>query len=112
MSQGGFPGILGMGDKPSWVVVSNIFYFHPYLGKIPILTNIYFSKGLKPPTSKVFIHHQAFLTVDPNREVGYPGAAALAPHDIGPRDPSGTVDQGRNPPNHLKCGVEHPVGGW
>ena len=23
-----------------WVVVSNIFYFHPYLGKIPILTNI------------------------------------------------------------------------
>ena len=33
-----------------WVVVSNIFYFHPYLGKIPILTNI-FSKGLKPPTS-------------------------------------------------------------
>ena len=26
---------------PSWVVVSNIFYFHPYLGKIPILTNIF-----------------------------------------------------------------------
>ena len=23
-----------------WVVVSNIFYFHPYLGKISILTNI------------------------------------------------------------------------
>ena len=22
-----------------WVVVSNIFYFHPYLGKIPIFTN-------------------------------------------------------------------------
>ena len=22
-----------------WVVVSNIFYFHPYVGKIPILTN-------------------------------------------------------------------------
>ena len=22
-------------------VVSNIFYFHPYLGKIPILTNIF-----------------------------------------------------------------------
>ena len=38
----------------SWVVVSNIFYFHPYLwGKIPILTNI-FSKGLKPPTSFYF----------------------------------------------------------
>ena len=24
-----------------WVVVSKIFYFHPYLGKIPILTNIF-----------------------------------------------------------------------
>ena len=24
-----------------WVVVSNIFYVHPYLGKIPILTNIF-----------------------------------------------------------------------
>ncbi len=24
-----------------WVVVSDIFYFHPYLGKIPILTNIF-----------------------------------------------------------------------
>ena len=24
-----------------WVVVSNIFYCHPYLGKIPILTNIF-----------------------------------------------------------------------
>ena len=25
-----------------WVGVSNIFYFHPYLGKIPILTSIFF----------------------------------------------------------------------
>ena len=24
-----------------WVVVSKIFYFHPYLGKIPILTHIF-----------------------------------------------------------------------
>ena len=32
------------------MVVSNTFYFHPYLGKIPILTHI-FQKGLKPPTS-------------------------------------------------------------
>ena len=24
-----------------WVVVSNIFYFHPYLGKISTLTNIF-----------------------------------------------------------------------
>ena len=27
--------------KKDWVVVSNIFYFHPYLGKITILTNIF-----------------------------------------------------------------------
>ena len=27
--------------KTIWVVVSNIFYFHPYLGKIPILTHIF-----------------------------------------------------------------------
>jgi len=25
---------------PGWVVVSKIFYFHPYLGKIPILAII------------------------------------------------------------------------
>ena len=29
----------------------NIFYFHPYLGKIPILTNMFQINGLKPPTS-------------------------------------------------------------
>ena len=29
-----------------WLVVSNIFYFHPYLGKIPILTIIFF-KGVE-----------------------------------------------------------------
>ena len=36
-------------QRNNWVVVANIFHFHPYLGKIPILTNM-FSKGLKPPT--------------------------------------------------------------
>ena len=30
----------------NWVVVSNIFYFYPYLGKIPILTSIFF-KGVE-----------------------------------------------------------------
>ena len=29
------------GLEDDWLVVSNIFYFHPYLGKIPILTNIF-----------------------------------------------------------------------
>ena len=28
-------------QKFVWVVVSNIFHVHPYLGKIPILTNIF-----------------------------------------------------------------------
>ena len=39
------------------MVVSNIFYFHPYLGKIPILTNI-FQIGLKPPTRNYPLLHQ------------------------------------------------------
>ena len=30
-----------------------IFYFHPYLGKIPILTIIFFKGVVQPPTSKV-----------------------------------------------------------
>ena len=30
-----------LGSVTTLVVVSNIFYFHPYLGKIPILTNIF-----------------------------------------------------------------------
>ena len=40
---------LGGGFKYFW-------NFHPYLGKIPILTNI-FSTGLKPPTSTIFLAH-------------------------------------------------------
>ena len=28
-------------DNPFWVVVLKIFYFHPYLGKVSILTNIF-----------------------------------------------------------------------
>ena len=31
-----------IGSKDFWVVVPNIFYFHPDLGKIPILTSIFF----------------------------------------------------------------------
>ena len=31
----------GILEMTCWVVVSNMFYFHPYLGKIPILTNIF-----------------------------------------------------------------------
>ena len=32
---------VGFPATKNWVVVSNIFYFHPYLGKISILTNIF-----------------------------------------------------------------------
>ena len=36
-----------------WLVVSNIFYFHPYLGKIPNLTSQHiFSKGLVVTTNQ------------------------------------------------------------
>ena len=31
----------GMPEIDNWLVVSKIFYFHPYLGKIPNLTNIF-----------------------------------------------------------------------
>ena len=37
-------------EMDNWVVVSNIFYFHPYLGKIPILTSIFF-KGVGSTTN-------------------------------------------------------------
>ena len=33
-------------------MVSNIFYFHPYLGKIPIWTSIFFRWVVQPPTRK------------------------------------------------------------
>ena len=35
---------------------SNIFYFHPYLGKMNPFWQAYFSDGLKPPTSES--HHK------------------------------------------------------
>ena len=34
-------GICFIATNKIWVVVSNTFYFHLYLGKIPILTNIF-----------------------------------------------------------------------
>ena len=47
-------GVFGVPKRKDWVVVSNMFCVHPYLGKIPILTYI-FLKGLKPPTSEEYI---------------------------------------------------------
>ena len=37
-----------------WAVVSNMFYFHPYLGKMNPFWRAYFSDGLKPPPSFVW----------------------------------------------------------
>ena len=38
---------------PNWLVVSNIFYFHPNLGKMNPFWRAYFSDGLvQPPTSQ------------------------------------------------------------
>ena len=45
-------------------MVSNIFYFHPYLGKTPIFDS-YFSNGLKPPPSK-------FCQIQPIKKAGQP----------------------------------------
>ena len=43
-----------------WVVVSNIFYFHPYLGKIPILTNIFHKFYPGRFLQKWFLHAGGF----------------------------------------------------
>ena len=50
-----FKDMLQLGWKPpasNWVVVSNMFHFHPYLGKIPIFDK-YFSMWVKPPSKFV-----------------------------------------------------------
>ena len=47
---------LSQGDSIRiWVVVSNIFYFHPYLGKIPIFWLVFF-KGVET-TNQVSIRN-------------------------------------------------------
>ena len=48
------------------MVVSNIFYFHPYFGKIPILTHI-FQMRLKPPTSILIFFIATVLSAAHNR---------------------------------------------
>ena len=40
-------------------MVSNVFYFHPCLGKIPILTSIFFRWVVQPPTSVSF--HNGYI---------------------------------------------------
>ena len=63
MNQRGFNPQLFFSNKKQlnsgdliWLVVSNIFYFHPYLGEWSNLMAIFFN-GLKPPTSYVQVNH-------------------------------------------------------
>ena len=53
-------------DVMCLVVVLNIFYFHPYLGKIPILTNIFQLGG-------VWLNLPAWSPVPAERAVCYLG---------------------------------------
>ena len=43
-----------------WVVFLNMFYFHPYLGKISYLRLIFF-KGVETTNQKVFRFHETIL---------------------------------------------------
>ena len=69
----------------NWVVVSNIFYFHPYLGKIPILTNFFQRGWFNHQLEKVL---EEFMTTSPF----HPGCR--------PETLSGMVN------------LRHPLEGW
>ena len=45
----------GLKQKQFWLVVSNMFNFHPYLGKIPILTNIFQMGWNHQPEKQFFV---------------------------------------------------------
>ena len=55
---------VGLTQNKNSVVVSNIFYFHPYLGKIPILTNI-FQMGWIHQLENHFVLPQKMLQKQP-----------------------------------------------
>ena len=57
------------------MVVSNIFYVHPYLGKIPILTNFFF-KGVET-TNQIFILFQSNYWGDAGNLTGPPISRVL-----------------------------------
>ena len=78
-------------------MVSNIFCFHPYLGKIPILANI-FQKRLKPPTSIIF---ESFVNLRGDIAEGEVYFANLrsSQDELGHR--RDTVDGLRNPAKQL-----------
>ena len=44
------------------MVVLNIFYFHPYLGKIPILTNM-FQRGWNNQLDSIFIYIYSYTEI-------------------------------------------------
>ena len=47
-----------------WVVVSNVFYFHPYLGKITILTDI-FQMGWNHQPVMIWIYKHYSYSIQP-----------------------------------------------
>ena len=66
---------VGCCHNTNWVVVSNIFYFHAYLWKIPILTNIFRwvgsttiqqKGGQKAPTLRSIVCTQRFPLATPH----------------------------------------------
>ena len=80
------------------VVVSNIFYFHPYLGNIPILTTVIFFKWVGSTTNQYLYsaYNTPLITKKPIISVwhlgldGTPGRTLLLPMA---RLPSSTVAQ-------------------
>ena len=50
-------------SKMYWVVVSNIFYFHPYLGKMSILTNIFQRGWNHQLVWHLFVYHYFFWSI-------------------------------------------------
>ena len=70
------------------MVVSDIFYVHPNLGKIPILTNIFQMGLVQPSTRNVFVYTSLVHTIDRIMAAISYGAGAQTAHgavsELGP----------------------------
>ena len=68
-----------------WVVVSNIFYVHPYLRKIPILTNI-FQRGWSHQLGNIWyiVRKDSNLPIIPNFRIAI-GGQPKKTHPEGPK---------------------------
>ena len=79
-----------------WVVVSNIFDFHPYLGKVPNLTSIFFKGVVQPPTSAVISLRLQLLTLGPHFPMDptkVPQKVAFRFREMGPRRFQGNLGE-------------------